>query len=534
MKKLIISISKTAAILAVFFVIKKYYLTLFEIPIPFETLKYFNSDYFNKNDFYYASFFLSALNKIYISLPLFLLTLLISANKHFYWNCDNNDPLYKPTKVFFICLIIIATFFNFLTPFNFYFNNFFWFERLLLIFCGVFFIWYPFLLPFIILLCILFLKQQFIPLGYCSILDKRLFYELPFILLSYLLIPRFFRVSYKYVWVVMLSLIASNYYVSGVGKILLGPHWFSWIQENNLFVHFIFSHQFGWLHYLNNESIEIIAKNIATNEFILCLFTVFIELVSILIGLSLCSASFILILLCAFHFGVFFESGIFFWKWICVLLLTLSMLLIYKKNFKNNFFGCSSFLSILIICLFSKKIYNPVELSWWDPKYNIRFEYFVDTNHHINQQISGHFFAPYEQYFTFQRLYGLVSDQIMTPNIPFSDYYKYKSLQSLPIDQIYQWRDQNKKCTYNPDEVKALSNFIITYFKNYNNQYHKKIIFKIPWIPHLWKDKYAFQPINPNDHVEQFRIVLVEEGIDGFKARETLRKEVFSLSVPQK
>jgi len=167
MKKLIISISKTAAILAVFFVIKKYYLTLFEIPIPFETLKYFNSYYFNKNDFYYASFFLSALNKIYISLPLFLLTLLISANKHFYWNCDNNDPLYKPTKVFFICLIIIATFFNFLTPFNFYFNNFFWFERLLLIFCGVFFIWYPFLLPFIILLCILFLKQQFIPLGYC-------------------------------------------------------------------------------------------------------------------------------------------------------------------------------------------------------------------------------------------------------------------------------------------------------------------------------------------------------------------------------
>jgi hypothetical protein len=122
----------------------------------------------------------------------------------------------------------------------------------------------------------------------------------------------------------------------------------------------------------------------------------------------------------------------------------------------------------------------------------------------------------------------------MTPNVPFDNYYKYKSLQSLSFDQIEKWRDENKKCTYDPDEVRALTRFIITYFKNYNNQHLKKIIFKFPWIPHLWKDKFAFQSINPDDRVEQLRIVLIEEGIDGFKARETLRREVLTISIPDK
>ena len=478
------------------------------------------------------SFCLLSLNFLYILCPLILLIGLIFINKKNNWHTLSTDYLYKPTRLFFCSIILLASIYNCFTPYNYYFNEYYIFDRLILLILGISFIWLPWLIPILILTCILWIRQQFVPLGYCSVLDKRLFYEIPLIFLAYLCVPKKISISLKYVWIVVFSLFASNYFVSGLGKLQIGPELHSWITDNNLFVHFIFSHQFGWLNFMNNKNIELITLFLSKYEVILCFFTVITELGAVLIGAFFKTAVLILSLLLIFHLGVFIESGIFFWKWVYVILLFLMVLFKYKSEFKFHFFSYFTFTAIAMFCIISKKVFNPVELSWWDAKYNVRFEYFVNTSLENTRQISGHFFAPYEQYFTFQRLYGLVPNEIMLPAIPFSDYLKYKELQCITPDKCRNWRNNNKQPTYDAKEVEVLREFIITYFRNYNQHKSKNLLSKIPWAPHLWKDKFAFKKCPYIENVKEFSVVFVEESISGLKANETFRKVVFAQPIP--
>jgi len=529
--KIVRDVIKLAFLVSVFYFLKKYYLSILETSWPWEKLQIINNNNTSRDIYDFPIFALSAANFFYISGPLILFSLIIYFNKKTTWTSEADDPLYKPTRFFFCSLIGIATLFNVLTPFNYYFNNAFLTERLMLFMCGCLFFWYPWILPLILLLILLWLRQQFFPLGYCSVLDKRLFYELPLFFLAYLLIPKKLKIGFRYVWIGTLAAISSNYYASGVGKIFLGPKLFSWIIENNLYVHFIFSHQFGWLHFLKTEIIQCISFFIEKTENFLCLFTVIVELSTVLIGKSYSLALAILSLLCVFHLGVFFESGIFFWKWICINFLIFIALQKYKKNFKNLFFGWFTFFAIAVLTIFSKKVFHPVELSWWDAKYNIRFEYFVELLDNKSVQISGHFFSPYEQYFTFQRLFGIVPAETKVVEIPFSNYLQYKKLQKITPCSIKEWRNQNSKVTFDPQEASVLNKFIKTFFENYNKHPYKNTISKIPWFPHLYKDKYAFNPNKIKGPVQKFEIYMVEESIEGIKPYETLREKVFSVSI---
>lgn len=283
-------------------------------------------------------------------------------------------------------------------------------DRIFLVLLASAAIWRPaFLLPFVFLVTALATQFNY-PIGGYSVTEQFMLVRILILFFAALLWSSLTaRPVTTLFGFLLLTLVASSYWWSGLGKLRL-----LWFTHRHVYLLLPAAYSSGWLAFLQPESIEGVVNGLSRLDPLMVAFTLFAECGAILF---LWRRRFALLLLSSWivlHVGIIFLSGIFFWKWILVD-LGLFVLLWRSKLGKNRLvFGREHFLLSIVLIGLGRFWYQAVNLSWYDVPVN--YAYRVEATGESGQTypLPPRFFAPYEYQFSLASFGYLVEQPRLT------------------------------------------------------------------------------------------------------------------------
>jgi hypothetical protein len=480
-----------------------------------------------------SSFSLAALGSCSF-MGLILLPLMIYTFYRFKLSKEFNlksDPLYQPTRTFILSIAGFIAWYMVLSPYNYFFENAFLFDRFLILglFIGMF--WYLELAHVLFGFSLLFLWQFDIPLGQNSISDKKIVYEMLLLFSSFLILRPLFNLKLKALWLLMLCLIGSNYFIPALGKMTIGPQWYSWVTDNDFGYHYVSSFLGGWNPFgITLERATKVAEWISLNSFYVQSMALGLEVLGIFLLFRRKLTIVLLTSFCFFHLGVFIESGIFFWKWILFNGIIVLLLIKYRQNFESIFITRYMLLGMFLIG-FSKIFFSPVELAWWDYPTRPNIFYEATTESGEVRNLSGNQFSPYDQIFVFQRLYYLFED---TAPVYVPDYMNYDDAMRFRELSDHQFHKEMfvHKSYFIEEKRKQTENLLNKFISHFNqrNVFFNSVnsVLKAP--EHLWGAKFLENQLSNTERIVSVRVYYDQYKYENLKPRLIEKKlllEVF-------
>lgn len=454
-----------------------------------------------------SSFIIAACKNIFLVTPVLLTAILLFVfRKQTAWNSVDSDLL-KPTKYFILFIVLFTTWYFALSGYNYYYDRPYYFDRIFIALMCVLLFRFTWSMPIFIGATMLWLSQTNYPLEAGSLTDKKIVYEILFLFLSYLIVKIIFEIRVTALWVGIFAVIAANYFIPAVGKFQIGPTWYQWILENELWTLLQNAFSNNWLGFLSEEQRHSLLITTQKFNFTLLLYTLIVEFFFIFILFRRKLTIVLLSLIVILHIGIFVAAGVFFWKWILFDLALIVLLIYYKQPF-NSVFTKKNFITSVFIIILSPWIFQPVKLAWWDNRYSTVMKYEVTDSNNQKFILSGNQMHPYEQAFTFQRFYYLIPDSIPSIINISTDYELFHSLRMIKTKDVKDWIEKNKKTNYNEEKVRLFDKFITTFFENYNRHAEKKDVFNtsLSAPAHIWTSKYPNNLFPDDRPVKSFKV----------------------------
>jgi len=382
-------------------------------------------------------------------------------------------PNGKNIRIFVFIISFVLTWIFASYDFNYYYNQWHYSERILLVLLTIAIWWRSFFtLPYILLLVAV--VSQFnhpLGIGFTRPIDNLLI-QITTLFSAWFI---FFTIKQTqkietFVFLVC-CLIAGHYWFPGWGKLGL-----NWIMYGN--IHFITLNAYahGWLAFLAPEEIVQFAKQFEKFDTIFVIGTMVIEVGALFFLWRLRNLKLFILAWIGFHSIVFVMTGYLFWKWV---LLELALwYFFFRKNlvYKVEIFSKPYFALSLGLILFIAFWNRPAKLCWYDTNlaYTYRFEAIV--NEKPNFTIAPGFFAPYDDIFVFGTFSFLSKQhQLVGPYGATKNPKIVEEILGVKLaEDIFSIEDR-----YPPQKEKNLKTskfdyFIKQFVKNYNSDQTKK------------------------------------------------------------
>ena len=430
----------------------------------------------------------------------------------------------------FITLIAIILAWSFATyDYNYFFNQGHYLDRVLLVSLVPLLYWQPvFLFPFTLLLISL-MGQFAYPIGGYSWAEPNLLIRLLTLFLAMFLLSVLtgYRKTADFLFLTC-CFVAAYYWASGLGKLKL-----NWLIHDRVYFLLPNTYANGWLAFLNQNAIATLTEILSWLNGLLKGVTILLECGAVFCLWRPTVFRLFLIGWIAFHLGIFFTSGICFWKWMA--LDAILLLLFFRKGQVNHssIFTPQHFLLSLVLILSANLWLKPVALVWYDAPmtYTYRLEAIGESGQHYT--LPPRFFAPYDYQFTLGRFHYLSSQP--TLNITWGatrDLTLTHTLsQAQSLEQIQAIEAQKGKSRFNSDKAKQFDNFIQQFVGNYNQGLSQRIRFTfLQAPPQLW----TFPRENSFRGQEKIAKIVINQILSHYhegKYREIRNNEVRSVKI---
>lgn len=371
-------------------------------------------------------------------------------------------------KLFFILPGLLLCWEMLSYDYNFYLNQYFLLERVLMVVFLVLVWKHPMYAVWFLITALLFRAQYDFPLGRFPLFDKKVLFDIYILLISFLLLRTKLKLSKKWLLFFLVVLIGSNYFTAGLGKLMVSAHGYEWPFQNPVDYLILNMKELGW------SPPVFFADLVSKYKVVFQCLSLSLELAAITIFYKRKWAILLLSGFVVLHIAILYLGGTFFWKWMVIDLLML-VYLIFSKTAKTLFtmrFFKLSFLMIPFAILWS----NAIPLGWFDTKYNQVFDYKVVLNDGKEYNVSKDLFNPYQKLFYRNKFLYLVNQKRI--NISGFGYtFKYGLAQAInksdigSLDGIKQKYGIN---AYNEERDDEYTKFIKTFFQNYNQRLQEK------------------------------------------------------------
>ena len=396
-------------------------------------------------------------------------------------------------RIFLVLVAFIITWNNAFSHFNYFTNQWYAFDRILLIFFTLLIYFTPkaFLAYFPIIF--LFYSSFHFPIGGYSGADK----ILPIAILLYtLLIYVLFCCSknilarnfnFKKSWFAgILIIVSSSYFAPFLSKIQISPNLIDWFLWEDISLIFEKRLDRGWLVNLPSIYIDYLRHTLIKYHELFQFIAFVIEGTSLfLISNSkkiriLILSSFIL-----FHLGIFFFLACFFWKWVFFDLLLIIFYLYDDQKFYYNH------LTIITTMVIFFSWISPIfpKLAWYDNPYSENFHLeATDINNNVIP-INNADMAPFDMFFSLHG-WDIFKGKAMPETSKNAQENNY--LKNLSPNQLLSQSDSNAHIHYNEQNKYILTLFLKEYFTNYNHNPTKSFLTPIPHIPVNKSESFPF------------------------------------------
>jgi hypothetical protein len=316
--------------------------------------------------------------------PVFLIAL-VALYVGWFYRSSNSFNYGFTEKVLISCASFFLSWELCTYDYNYFLDRCFIFDRVVLLLLP-FLLWrLPVLLPFYIAAAFVYRAQFNYPVDGFELFDKRILFDILMMYLAFSYVMR--RVNYSQVsfLFIVLCIVSSNYFMSGIKKLIISPHGFEWLLHNDLTNLFHNVHFRGWLAGVSETTIQELSEVLSKCNFGFKVFTLLIELSALFVVRSRKGALLLLLLFLVLHIGFFIFGSMLFWKWMAVDIVLL-ILLMSKKDEVMSVFSSRNFKASVVIVLLSLFWLRPYMIGWWDTKVNQFFSCEVNTMRRMSFQ----------------------------------------------------------------------------------------------------------------------------------------------------
>ncbi len=392
----------------------------------------------------------------------------------------------KNLKIFIFILVMFLTWKYSFSEYNYYLGSFYLVDRIILILLTILVFFSPVFIPIYLVLITVVAAQMNFPFGGYSLTDEKLFWEILILVSIFSFLKIYFKdLKVKHLLLLIIVIHASNYFYPGLKKIQLSPNGYEWSLFMDLHHYFHSSHARGWLHFIDQDKLDMFAKFFSRfNSFGNSISTL-IQLSAILILFNKRFAIIMCLLFEVLHITVLLATGINFYKWI---LFNISLLwLISRKNIEFDKYIFSNkavkVISVILILL-APQFMKPVWLGWYMPKSINRFHFEIETVSNKVYELMPNDFGPYQKTFAFQRFHKILPENIkllnkdvgaialnnkVYENLGIENEWQFRQLlNSTGKENILNLMDQKGVNIYDKNYEDKFDKFIYDYFKNLN------------------------------------------------------------------
>lgn len=457
--------------------------SIFLIQIPLQKILYvdLNETFFSKK--------ILSLNYIFQTKRLLLVCMIlaISFGLLMFYKRNVVVPIYCKV-IIGVCIFVLTWSFS-LYEYNYYFNQWHLFDRVLLITLGILSIRYPFIIIFFVIQAICISKQFTFPkvLIY-TYTDKKIIFDILILYWLFYVFQLFIKnINWKFFIVIILAMIGNWYLLAGYGKLSLG-----WLQENQTFNLYSSVQVFGWLQFLPEYITISLGSFIKNNNSFIQISAITIEvLLPIVILMHRRLTLSILSIYIVFHIMIFFLSGIFFWKWIILELAIIFIIFNYKINLCK-----SKYLLVYFPLLFCSSVFfKTVDLAWYDSGYVHHYKFHIQTDSNEVLPLDASFFSPYDVIFAQNRFHYLFDNKTLSStfgasqNKSVAQYVNGFEKEDFDENKINHLKNKHGVSYYDVNKRLMLESFLKKFVLN-------KLQNDIKWINYLDPPMHIWQGVN--------------------------------------
>jgi len=275
------------------------------------------------------------------------------------------------------------------------------------------------------------------PLHALSWTDKRLPFDILILFNCYLVVRAWLKMPRELFVYLTLCLVGSFYFVPAITKLSLANSPSVWVFENELGNLFVSSYINGWMSHIPENTVLYIASVIHLWNPVLLLITVGSQIAGLFI---LSHKKYALIWLTGvslLHVGIVVVSGIWFWKWVCVDLGIVFLLISLNSEEESSLYRTPSLLLSLPLIYFSSYYFAPPALGWMDSRFNNLFSMEGTSQSGQTYEMNSDVFGPYGLIFAQNRFFYLVQGPILTDTYGgVHDEKRFRSLQRATARDI--------------------------------------------------------------------------------------------------
>lgn len=332
----------------------------------------------------------------------------------------------------------------------------------------------------------------------------------------------------------ILWVIAAHYFYSGVAKLYLGRHWFSWAWENRIHYLALSAYMWGWMRSQDAKQRIQWIQAIAPFDRILQFGALIYECGWILS----CFHAWIAEALCLFggifHSLVFLLTGIFFWQSILVLFAFYCLLATLPSETSIQLFTIwnGGFFTFLLL-IARQKLWVPQKLAWWDAPFEGRVHWYVLGKSGKRYGLYNDFMDPHERFFGRHTPFFLIPTKMFHGHLGEVDSLELRDAiiatkgDPAKIDKL---RAKYGYYVHHPVQDKVHDQYIKTFFKKFNAGELKNAFPKFLKAPggqfYYWGN---LPPFTGQEPVEQVLLFFKEEFYTGSEiivVREELIKAI--------
>ena len=456
-------------------IVLNYYITkYFYQVLPIEDL------YMQSNIFYNLYKHLSFPLILFILAPIFLYRLT--------WK-EIIDTNYISIKYFILFIFSIYAWAVITLDYNLYFNHPYHMDRIILLILFILAFRFPLAFVYFTILALIFLNQVSYPNFECKFPEAYVYIKPLLEILILFIIYMFLKKIYKNLsilafLIVVICFHASNYFIPGLGKILLSAHYIDWIWMNDLGNILMAKYSQGWLaELISIETMQEIVSWVSKITIPMQLFAFVIQIIVLFVFIN---KRFALILFISFellHLGIFMASGIFFWKWMLLNFAIVYVVQNLSTHDLKSVFNYKIMLFTMPFIMLGYGFFHSYWLAWYDTPLHTFNQVYAHTKDGKKHEIDINLFAPYDRVFYRNTLncfidkplkssWDTTNREIMRELTLLS---KEKDFSNIK-EKIHNFEQEYGQNEFSQFEQEKLIKFLTLYFKNFNNYKNKKII----------------------------------------------------------
>lgn len=370
--------------------------------------------------------------------------------------------------------------------YNFYLDQAFVFDRLLMIVLIVFILRHPAFIPVFLVQALLYRSQFNYPIGGFPFYDKRVLFDLLILVYAFLLLQRWKGISIQSYWLMVIGLVGGNYFTTGLAKLLVSPHGTEWLLENRLSWLFQNATTRGWMNVLDEAQVQSVSSFLEMMSIPFQLIVLVLELGALFLLLRRRWSMVLLASLIGMHIVIFLTGSMLFWKWMAI-----DMLLIFwwwkgPKQLYESLLTRPIRIASIILIFGSVLWFKTYRIGWHDTPYNQLYTYVVECEDGQTYEFPKNNFNPYHQLFQFD-FFKYLNEEPVLPITGFGYSFKYKAAHQIRNGA---WADieplalEIGRIKHDPPKKEAYRGFLKQFFTGYNQRLGQKTIFTYFSAPH--------------------------------------------------